>query len=230
MNMILKLHKPIGKTPLDVIKDYKRQHPDQKDVPMTYAGRLDPMAEGLLLILTGEDVHRKDEFLGLDKTYKAQILLGASTDTGDILGVVIEHAPVGAVKDFDPRFLLGDHEMVIPSYSAYKVNGKPLWRYARSGELVPEIKKDMTVRSVEYLNNQTVSIEDIVSRVERIEGDFRQDEIIKKWRSFPYKKYRTIALKLEVSAGTYIRSLAALVGEELGVPATLYALDRTAIG
>ncbi len=228
--MILQLNKPVGKSPLDMIKEYKHNHPDQKDVPMTYAGRLDPMAEGLLLILTAEDVHRKDEFLGLDKTYEAQILLGASTDTGDILGMVQESEQVLAIKDFDLAFLVGEHELEIPHYSSYKVNGRPLWHYARAGEKVPVIKKMMIVRNAVFEGTGSVSLEDIINSIKKVRGDFRQEEIISSWKQVDHKNFSVLRMSFNVSSGTYIRSLASVVGDRLKIPATLFSLKRTKIG
>jgi len=56
---------------------------------MTYAGRLDPLAEGLLLVLTGEECKNKEKYLGLDKEYEVDVLFGFATDTYDILGKVL---------------------------------------------------------------------------------------------------------------------------------------------
>ena len=228
--MILQLNKPVGKTPLDMIKEYKAKHPDQKDVPMTYAGRLDPMAEGLLLVLTGDDVHRKDEFLGLDKTYEAQILLGASTDTGDILGLVQKTKKVSKPSDFDSLFLVGSHHLNLPPYSAYKVDGKPLWQYARDGQAVPLIKKEMIVHSADFIGGDYISKKEIIERINKVEGDFRQDNIISSWSALAEDNFFVLNLSFNVSAGTYIRCLATLVGDHLDMPTTLFSLFRTKVG
>ncbi|MEY2671815.1 MAG: tRNA pseudouridine synthase tRNA pseudouridine55 synthase, partial [Candidatus Parcubacteria bacterium] len=51
-------------------------HPEWKNLPMTYAGRLDPVAEGLLLVLVGDDCKEKDKYLDLNKEYELSILFG----------------------------------------------------------------------------------------------------------------------------------------------------------
>jgi len=56
--------------------------------PLTYAGRLDPMAEGVLIILVGDECKKKQKYLGLDKEYEIEVLFGLETDTQDILGVI----------------------------------------------------------------------------------------------------------------------------------------------
>ncbi|MEK7120642.1 MAG: hypothetical protein AAB840_00955, partial [Patescibacteria group bacterium] len=84
--MILNLYKKEGETPLERIRRFTTENPEYKNKKMTYAGRLDPMAEGVLIILTDEDVHIKDNFLRLDKEYEFEVLWAVSSDTHDILG------------------------------------------------------------------------------------------------------------------------------------------------
>ena len=61
--------KKCGQTPLDCIKDIKKANPELAHLPMTYAGRLDPLAEGVLVILIGDECLKKDEYLKLEKVY-----------------------------------------------------------------------------------------------------------------------------------------------------------------
>ena len=75
------LYKPIGKTPLEML-DYVNA--DKK----SYAGRLDPMAHGLLLVLTNEHCLAQNSFHNFNKVYKFEILIGLNTDTHDILGIL----------------------------------------------------------------------------------------------------------------------------------------------
>ena len=82
------VNKKEGETPLAALERLCRDHGIYEKV--TYAGRLDPMASGLLLVLSGDDVHKKDSMLEHTKTYEFTILLGVATDTGDILGKVTE--------------------------------------------------------------------------------------------------------------------------------------------
>ena len=86
-NNIFNVFKPIGISPLGAIKALKEKYPELKNEKMTYAGRLDPLAEGALLILAGNAVHEKEKYLKLDKEYEGEILFGFTTDTYDILGL-----------------------------------------------------------------------------------------------------------------------------------------------
>jgi tRNA U55 pseudouridine synthase TruB len=87
MDKVLNLYKLCGETPLECILRYKKEHPEFEGFSMTYAGRLDPLAEGVLLVLAGEAVHRKEEFLNLKKEYEVEVLFGVGTDTFDVLGI-----------------------------------------------------------------------------------------------------------------------------------------------
>ena len=80
------IYKPIGQTPLEAIELLRKSDPSLADVRMAYAGRLDPMADGLLVVLVGDECKNRTKYELLDKTYNFTMLLGLSTDTYDILG------------------------------------------------------------------------------------------------------------------------------------------------
>jgi tRNA pseudouridine55 synthase len=88
MNSLLILNKYVGETPLACMERFRAEHPEYEGVKMTYAGRLDPIASGVLLVLTGGRVHEKESYLGLPKTYECTALLGVATDTYDVLGMI----------------------------------------------------------------------------------------------------------------------------------------------
>ncbi|MDQ3244755.1 MAG: tRNA pseudouridine(55) synthase TruB, partial [bacterium] len=82
------LNKKEGETPLEALESFRVKAKIGKEVKMTYAGRLDPMASGLLIILAGEECKNKEKYLRLDKEYNFEVLFGFATDTYDILGKV----------------------------------------------------------------------------------------------------------------------------------------------
>ena len=104
MEKIRIVYKKKGQTPLAVIKELKETDQNLRMVPLTYAGRLDPLAEGVLLVLCGNECHKKDEYLALPKEYEVTILFGFSTDTYDVLGKVIQSVPLESQfeKSSDP--------------------------------------------------------------------------------------------------------------------------------
>lgn len=164
-----------------------------------HTGTLDPMATGLLPICFGEATKFAGELLDADKSYRATIKLGISTDTADAEGQVLQVRPVEVTEarwrattaDFQ-----GEIEQVPPMYSALKRDGKPLYEYARAGIEVERHARRVTIHRIE-----TVS--------------FVGDEAI---------------IEVDCSKGTYIRTLAADIGERLGCGAHLTALRRTRIG
>ncbi len=82
------VNKKAGLTPLECINDLKKNEPKLAHVPVTYAGRLDPLAEGVLVLLIGDECLKKDEYLKLPKEYEVEILFGFETDTYDVMGLV----------------------------------------------------------------------------------------------------------------------------------------------
>ncbi len=240
MQNVIPYYKPLGLTPLQAIEKLKSERPELADVPITYAGRLDPMAEGLLILLAGDAVHSKQEFLDLPKTYEAKILLGFSSDTFDILGLAslqqnkLQHKNpqelITAVKN-----LVGTHNFSYPPYSSKTVDGKPLWLLTREGKIseadLPT--REMTLLAAESIEVITVTWEnvysEIVQSINLVAGDFRQDIILEEWNKIdktfePTDEVRVISVRFIVSSGTYIRTLA----HELG--GLLLHLKRTAIG
>ncbi len=81
-------YKKLGETPLECLERARIEQNIDLSIPMTYAGRLDPMAEGLMILLAGEECKNKDKYLGFDKTYEFEVLVGFETDTYDLLGLV----------------------------------------------------------------------------------------------------------------------------------------------
>ncbi len=233
--------KLLGETPLAALNRFKEEFPEYADQPMTYAGRLDPMAQGLMLFLSGEDLQNKNAFLGLEKTYQARILLGIETDSLDVLGLV--KYVRSTVMPVDPHQLLRNFEgrlnLPVPVYSAFPVNGKPLFSYVQKG-LIDSIEVPLrTMEVYECVLNQVswISASDILAYAEStlplVQGDFRQTDILKSWKrsldgvdySFP-----VLTVTFRVSGGTYIRSIAKAIGDAHGYGGLLLSLRRVKIG
>ncbi|MEW6617349.1 MAG: tRNA pseudouridine(55) synthase TruB [Patescibacteria group bacterium] len=200
-NIIL-IDKPKGITSFDVIRALRRKMNIRK---MGHAGTLDPLATGLMIIGINEGTKKLSDYLKLPKTYDAEILFGIKTDSGDVDGKIIEEKtipPFEKEKIEDALHqMIGKRKIQAPMYSALKVAGKPLYKYARAGDtsvVAPE--KEMEVRGIEFLG-------------ERCEN-----------------QRQIISARIDVSSGTYIRSLAEEIGKLLGVPATIKNLRRIRIG
>lgn len=221
------VRKELGETPLEALERLREQEKIPKDVPMTYAGRLDPLAEGLLLILVGDECKKKDEYIGLPKTYKAEVLLGVRTDTHDLLGIP-SFSNAKDIKEYLSS-LRGTFEQRYPSYSSKTVDGVPLHVYAREGKEVEHPTHDVEIFSYTEPVLRKVSKDEILARVSKViglvKGDFRQEEILEAWRKLDIPdEMEVVSFELTVSGGFYVRVLADEVG------GCLYFLERTAIG
>ena len=120
-----------------------------------HAGTLDPLATGMLPLCFGQATKACGQLLGASKAYRATLVLGAATDTGDADGAVLRTA---AVRPPDPArlqaviaALSGERDQVPPMYSALKRDGRPLYELARRGEEVERAPRRITIHRVEPL-------------------------------------------------------------------------------
>ncbi|EKD33472.1 MAG: hypothetical protein ACD_76C00021G0001 [uncultured bacterium] len=235
----INLYKPLCKTPLETVLRFKDTHPEYKETKLAYAGRLDPMAEGVLLIVPGENIMG---YLNEEKEYEATILFGLGTDTYDTLGVLNEHS----LKELDEERvkkeinnMLGMNVLAYPDYSSVQVGGKPLLHWARRGMIdkVRVPKGEMEVKNIEIKEFRKVGATDlldkVVKRADAVRGDFRQKEIIDSWKKYldgADQNFIAVDVKMVVSAGTYIRAIAHELGIRVGSCAILLNLKRTRLG
>lgn len=246
--MSLLINKKLGETPLECLERTRVEHHLGPTIPLTYAGRLDPMAEGLLVVLAGEECKRKAEWLGLDKVYDTEFLLGAETDTHDMLGLVQDHkntsTPLNISRaQFETvlRTFLGKRSQAYPAYSSKPYKGQPLFALARVGELPAEDEmpsREVEIYSIELVGERQLSAAElkkqILEKVGLVKGDFRQADIAAAWREFFQKnsdrKFQLFSLRARCSSGTYVRSLAQEVGKRLGTGAIAFSIKRTQVG
>lgn len=238
---ILNIYKKLGQTPFEALNELRESNSEFKDSKMVYAGRLDPMAEGVLIVLTDEDRFKLDGYLGFEKIYQATFLFGAETDTYDTLGLVknIRNNLIADKQIITEHLknLIGVHMLPFPAYSSYKVKGQPLHMWAREGRL-HEIEipiKEMEVLAVSDVNISTKNAEELMAQIEqnilKVTGNFRQKVIVQKWREVLQndEQFLVASLTLHVTSGTYIRSLAHEIGQKLGSGAVLLELKRTQV-
>ncbi len=245
------INKKLGETPLESLERFRSEKilsdSDSSAVwttiPMTYAGRLDPMAEGELLILIGEECKNKEKYLGLDKEYEVEILFGISTDTYDALGLA-EYAQGRPAQSLPASINLdkyvGKFAQVYPAYSSKTVNGKQLHELARTNNLPDEMpKREVEIYEIEVLvegRPRQISVTELKTRIlkniDLVKGDFRQAEIIAKWNEVlndSGQLFDVIKIRVKCSGGTYMRSLADRMGRELGTGAMALSIKRTRI-
>lgn len=234
------IYKNEGETPLECLERFRIEQPLYKDAVLSYAGRLDPMAEGVMLVLVDEENKNREKYLGLDKTYEVEILFGVKTDTGDILGKVEEVKEVPTEKEVNEvlQSFAGPFIQKYPPYSSKTVDGKPLFQWAREGKLeeieIPE--KTSEIYSIELLDKRFLSVDDMLvqvrERIAKVKGDFRQEEIMGLWEgaSFSSVKMPIIRIQVKCSSGTYMRTLAEKVAEKLDTMGIAWSINRLGYG
>ena len=240
------VYKPLKMTSYQCVEKFRRDMGLSSGIKLGYAGRLDPMAEGLFLILEGEDNKRQDIFFTLDKEYEVEIILGIQTDSFDILGLPVS-APLADIFLLNESLLnsnlqhfVGIIDQKVPPYAAVRVDGKPLFWWAKQGRLneiiLPRYKR--AIYSIDLLNKDRVGRDllhdQIVSSVEGVDGHFRQKELVSAWRQYfkdcRANEFMSIRLRIACSSGTFIRQLVDDLGVRLGCGAMVYQLLRTRVG
>jgi tRNA pseudouridine55 synthase len=253
MKRFVVLEKKIGETPLMALSAWKDGRPAYADTPASYAGRLDPMASGKLLVLLGDECKKQERYTGLDKEYVVEVLLDVGSDTGDVLGIVSPSNVDTRTSESLVQQVLkreeGTHERAYPVYSSKTVNGKPLFLYALEGtlsEITIPIHQERIYRAhllgMEKISQEQLKkrIEDLLSRAPTSDepskvlgADFRIKDVRASWdQVFAQTPRSYVVLKVRVTcaSGTYMRSLAGRMGEQLGTNALALSIHRTKIG
>lgn len=149
---ILAICKPQDWTSFDVVNKIRRLTRIKK---VGHAGTLDPFASGVLLICLGSATRQSARLMDLPKEYLAEIALGKETDTQDRTGKVIVEKHVPALNPAQIEAVLqsftGEMEQEIPAYSAAKVEGQRLYKLARQGKEVPQLRKKVVIYRIDLL-------------------------------------------------------------------------------
>ncbi|MEN9328689.1 MAG: tRNA pseudouridine synthase tRNA pseudouridine55 synthase [Candidatus Parcubacteria bacterium] len=238
------IYKQFSLSPLETIIAYKQSAVGEVNHKMCYAGRLDPMAEGVLVVLAGEDCKDRKMYEDLPKTYEFEIIPGITTDTYDIMGMFTHQLTIDTANRSNDisqymSSLIGKQKQPYPPFSSARVQGKPLYYWARAGKIdtiqVPH--KEIEIYKAEMVGVRKIStqglLELIIKRVSDTKGKFRQDEILDQWKSVLKDiNAELLAYKCRVvcSSGTYIRSIAHEIGQKLGIGAIALGIKRIAVG
>lgn len=197
MEGIVLIDKPSGITSHDVVDRVRRRF---KMKQVGHAGTLDPLATGLLIILIGKATKFFDRFSGFDKAYRATLILGTTTDSGDTQGKITRQSGFENITREQADIIFnqfkGESKQLPPMYSAVKVKGKKLYELARQG-----------------------------IKIDREPRDIRVDQLRIEEFTPP-----NIRFYLECSKGTYVRQLAEDIGEKLGCGACISQIQRVGIG
>lgn len=202
---ILYVDKPLEWTSFDVVKRLRgvllhRLH--RKKFKVGHAGTLDPLATGVMIVVTGRATKLIESLQAGVKEYVATIRIGATTPSFDLETEVdavyqTEHVTEELIREALPKFT-GRIEQVPPAFSACKVDGKRAYKMARKGHEVELKPKVLVIDEIELLS-------------------FDAAEMV-------------VTLRIVCSKGTYIRAIARDLGEALGSGAHLIGLRRTRVG
>ena len=194
---VIFVDKPKGITSHDVVDVIRKKLQTKK---VGHAGTLDPLAEGLLIMLVGKCTKMFSKFANFDKEYLGVLKLGEVTTTGDSQGEVTKSQ---GYKDIKPETIeetfasfIGEMGQIPPMVSALRVNGKRLYELARRGIVVERAPRKINIISLKILK-----------------------------MNFPFIEFR-----VHCSKGTYVRKLAEDIGEKLGCGAHMVKILRLSIG
>lgn len=248
------IHKRVGQTPLEAIEAWKKEQSLPNDFSVSYAGRLDPMAHGKLLVLSGDECKQQSAYTGLDKEYIIEVLLDIETDTGDALGIPSLSSRPTDVTTAEVLSALqlevGTHVRQYPIFSSKTVRGRPLFMYALENTLhtitIPEHEE--TIYRITLLSSEHISSSLLKGRVEdmlalaptsdepskALGADFRIGTIRPAWNQiFESSKERTfqlLTLRVTCGSGAYMRTLAKRIGNTLETTGFALSIERTKIG
>ncbi len=194
---IFNVLKPPGMTSHDVVYLVRKVTGIKK---VGHAGTLDPDAAGVLPVFVGKATRVIEYAAESDKCYRAQLLLGVKTDTGDDSGKIIENKAVPVFTDEDILSVLenftGNIFQIPPMYSAIKIGGQKLYKLAREGKTVERTARPVTIHSIRTLRREK----------------------------------ETVLLEVHCSKGVYVRTLLEDIAEKLGSVGTMSFLLRTRAG
>ena len=165
-NGFILVDKDSGITSSKVVQIIKRKFNFSK---VGHLGTLDPMATGLLILAINRGTKFSSLLLNSHKSYAAKVTLGIQTDTDDAEGETIFSKPITVEHNEIERTLLaflGESQQQPPAYSALKVKGKPMYKYAREGISVEKESRKIIIKSIAniFIKLPSLSFEIVCSK------------------------------------------------------------------
>ncbi len=194
---VLLIDKPLQWTSFDMVKKVRWL---TKVMKVGHAGTLDPLATGLLIICTGKNTKKINDYMGMTKEYTGSLILGATTASYDLEQEPENFKSIDAITTSKiletTNQFIGTIFQMPPQHSAIKKDGKRLYESARQGIAVKVDPRQITIEAFE------------ITKID----------------------LPTIEFRVVCSTGTYIRSLVHDFGQAMGVGAYMSGLRRTKIG
>jgi len=197
IDALINCYKPSGITSYQFIQQIKEILNVKK---IGHAGTLDPLAEGVLIVLLNKATKWFSWFSSLDKEYEVTIELGKETDTWDSEGQLlfsyrVPHLSPSQISHVLSLFV-GNFYQLIPPFSASKFKGKPRYFYARKGKKIPDKKEKTKIYQLKLLKYEP-----------------------------PF-----VTLRINCGSGTYVRSIAYDLGKRLKTGAIVIKIIRLSVG
>ncbi len=194
MDGVIVINKPTGQTSHNLVAFTRRLLNIKK---VGHTGTLDPDASGVLPVCIGRGTKAADMLTASDKAYRAQFILGMTTDTLDASGEILTEQPVFATKEQIKEAInefIGEIYQIPPMFSAIKKDGKKLYELAREGITIDREKRRVTISDIKICE---IDMENYA-----------------------------ITIEVFCSKGTYIRTLCEDIGMALGCGAYMNTLVR----
>ena len=203
LNGILNVYKEAGWTSFDVVAKLRGILKTKK---IGHGGTLDPSVTGVLPVAVGKSTRLLEYMEAAGKIYEGEVTIGFSTETEDADGEIVSKTPVErelteSEIDSVMKNFIGKIKQIPPMYSAVKINGKKLYEYARAGQTVDRPTREITIKS--FVRTSPVMTDEAAGLV-------------------------SFSFKVECSKGTYVRTLAVDLAEQLGYAGHMSKLQRTA--
>ncbi|PJA93582.1 MAG: hypothetical protein CO133_01155, partial [Candidatus Komeilibacteria bacterium CG_4_9_14_3_um_filter_37_5] len=183
------------------------------------------LAFGSIIILTDDDIYKRDLYCKYDKTYNFKLIHGFTTDTFDILGLI-----TNKTFEFKDDVKENDYLMEYPPYSGYKIKGKPYWYWTKKGIKIDEKdipKKKVTIKKFVKNNQYNISknnlIKLIIERINTVSKQtFRQKEIIDEYNNtLTDDQYIISEFTITLTSGGFVRYFGNMMG------GTCFDIERT---
>lgn len=237
---MIALDKPLGPTSYQALCALRDADPSLRGAKLGHAGRLDPLAEGLLVVLVSDENKRSRELRAQPKTYEVDVLFGVATDSYDSLGLVAalrdDVALTADALDVALARFTGTFAQRCPPFSQARVEGRSMIAWGHAGVAIepPSLPRTITAITLNRLWRRDLDAlcDEAAGRVDLVRGDFRQPSIAARWREVSRRgaSLPLATITVDCSAGTYMRALAHDLGAALGVPAMAWRIRRTRAG
>ena len=246
-NNVEVIYKEPGYTMNQIIIPFKNENNK-----LCFAGRLDPMARGKVILLYDDECKNISKYKHFKKTYQFEIIMGIQTDSDDPLGI-IEMNIIDCINnqnntstdnkvynqissDIKSNILMMTFCQKFHHYSSKCINGKPLWYYKKNNILIDLPTHIVSIYDYEINDIKSYNFNEwktkIVNQIQTIDKscNFNQEFIINQWNNMnDIKKIYSIPITLTVSSGFYVRQFVRDLSDKIKIPLMTFDINRTDI-